>query len=186
MAPPDIAPPGIPSGSCGRYHSEVAPTHQEPLLVGSMRATSRTPAVSVVSDSACRGVKVSTAPWGCGAVGSAPRSQRGGQGFESPQLHRYRCRSKAFSRSGKKAFGPSGTKVQQQSTTTTFQDRQTWTLNLGRPPADAPGSRIGCNGATRSLPTATGGRSVARRSWVGAVFTRADGPTPDRAARALG
>jgi hypothetical protein len=30
-----------------------------------------------------------------------------------------------------------------------------------------PGSRIGCNGSTRSLPTATGGRSVARRSWVG-------------------
>ena len=26
-------------------------------------------------------------PWGCGAVGSAPDWQSGGQGFESPQLH---------------------------------------------------------------------------------------------------
>jgi hypothetical protein len=25
--------------------------------------------------------------WGCGSVGRAPRSHRGGQGFESPQLH---------------------------------------------------------------------------------------------------
>ncbi len=28
------------------------------------------------------------AHWGCSAAGSAPRSHRGGQGFESPQLHR--------------------------------------------------------------------------------------------------
>ena len=25
--------------------------------------------------------------WGCSSVGRAPRSQRGGKGFESPQLH---------------------------------------------------------------------------------------------------
>src|SRR5450759_437070 len=56
-------------------------------LVGSKRAISRTPALAVVSDWARCGVKVSSAPWGCGAAGSAPRSQRGGQGFESPQLH---------------------------------------------------------------------------------------------------
>ena len=34
----------------------------------------------------------------------APSSQRGGQGFESPQLHRYVRRSKALSRSGMRAF----------------------------------------------------------------------------------
>jgi len=39
--------------------------------------------------------------------------------------------------------------------------------SLPTPRPMPPGSRIGCNGSTRSLPTATGGRSVARRSWVG-------------------
>jgi hypothetical protein len=46
------------------------------------------------------GVIVSCAPRGCGAAGSAPRSQRGGQGFESPQLHWDNRRSKALFRSG--------------------------------------------------------------------------------------
>src|SRR5450631_1551594 len=104
------------SGACARHDREVASTHQESWLVGSMRATSRADAVSVVSDWACRGVKVSSAPWGCGAAGSAPRSQRGGQGFESPQLHRYHHRSKALSRSGTRALWHLGTKYQQQRT----------------------------------------------------------------------
>ena len=69
-----------------------------------------------VSDWVAHGVIVSSAPWGCGAAGSAPRSQRGGQGFESPQLHRYIRRSEALSRSGMRAFAVSGAKVQQQST----------------------------------------------------------------------
>jgi hypothetical protein len=157
------------------------------LFVGSMRATSRTPAVSVVSDSACRGVKVSTAPWGCGAAGSAPRSQRGGQGFESPQLHRYRCSSKALSRSRKRAFVTSGTKVQQQSATTTLQDRQTWTLNRGRPPGRCrPARRLVATARhDRYIPRPVAGQWRGDLGW-GAVLTRTDGPTPDRAARALG
>src|SRR5690348_7308561 len=31
--------------------------------------------------------RVRRASWGCGAAGSAPHWQCGGQGFESPQLH---------------------------------------------------------------------------------------------------
>jgi hypothetical protein len=37
-------------------------------------------------------------------------------GFESPQLHRYHRSQRPSPRSGKRAFGSSGTKVQQQST----------------------------------------------------------------------
>ena len=46
----------------------------------------------------------------------AGSSQRGGQGFESPQLHRYHRRSKTLSRSGMRAFLMHGGEVQQQST----------------------------------------------------------------------
>ena len=45
------------------------------------------PAGRPVSAEAGAGVIFAAAPRGCGAAGSAPRSQRGGQGFESPQLH---------------------------------------------------------------------------------------------------
>jgi hypothetical protein len=31
--------------------------------------------------------RLSAVPWGCSSVGRAPRSHRGGQGFESPHLH---------------------------------------------------------------------------------------------------
>ena len=88
----------------------------KPRVVGSMSATSGTPVVAVVSDWARCGVRVSSAAWGCGAAGSAPRSQRGGQGFESPQLHRHNRRSKALSRSGTRASAVSEGEVQQQST----------------------------------------------------------------------
>ena len=48
---------------------------------------------------------------GCGAVGSASRSHREGQGFESPQLHRL-CRSERF-------LGPGGrVEVHRKSTLT--------------------------------------------------------------------
>jgi hypothetical protein len=46
----------------------------------------------------------------------APSSQRGGQGFESPQLHRDNRRSKALSRTGMRAFAMSAGKVPQQRT----------------------------------------------------------------------
>lgn len=31
--------------------------------------------------------------WGCSSAGRAPRSHRGGQGFESPHLHQFPCRT---------------------------------------------------------------------------------------------
>src|SRR3954469_14450348 len=44
------------------------------------------------------GAALRCAPWGCSSAGRAPRSHRGGQGFESPHLHHlpipgpsYRC-----------------------------------------------------------------------------------------------
>src|SRR6476660_3948589 len=48
------------------------------------RATVR-PAARVYDRAAVGGVR--RASWGCGAAGSAPHWQCGGQGFESPQLH---------------------------------------------------------------------------------------------------
>jgi hypothetical protein len=86
------------------------------MVVWSMRANSRVHNVVVVSDWERRGVKVSTAPRGCGAAGSAPRSQRGGQGFESPQLHRDNRSSKAFSRSGMRALRCLEAKYSKKST----------------------------------------------------------------------
>jgi len=43
----------------------------------------------------------------------APSSQRGGQGFESPQLHRHHRRSKALFRSGMRAVLAPGAEMQQ-------------------------------------------------------------------------
>jgi hypothetical protein len=62
----------------------------------------------------------------------APSSQRGGQGFESPQLHRYNRRPKVLSRSGMRAFAVSGAKVQQQSTAVAGWNALMQPLPLGR------------------------------------------------------
>ena len=69
------------------------------------------PAGRPVSAEAGAGVIFAAAPRGCGAAGSAPRSQRGGQGFESPQLH---PRSEALPRKRGRAsdVGPAGCRAQ--------------------------------------------------------------------------
>ena len=38
--------------------------------------------------------------WGYGSVGRAPRSQRGGQGFDSPYLHQEKPKSNHFASIG--------------------------------------------------------------------------------------
>ncbi len=52
-----------------------------------LRAVPTVPAGGRRGGSTPSPVLTSTIARGCGAAGSAPRSQRGGQGFESPQLH---------------------------------------------------------------------------------------------------
>ena len=42
--------------------------------------------------------RAATPPWGCSSAGRAPRSHRGGQGFESPHLHHFPTGQRNMSR----------------------------------------------------------------------------------------
>ena len=75
--------PGRPVGADGRRTSRRWTRPRAWTDAGPRRDRGRP-----VSVRSAAGVIFAAAPRGCGAAGSAPRSQRGGQGFESPQLHR--------------------------------------------------------------------------------------------------
>ena len=88
--PGDAQPPPLGSAGRPRRHRPRRHDRGDPRRRRRLRRAPRGQRVGVFRPAPVTCYPVRAPTRGCSAAGSAPRSQRGGQGFESPQLHHVR------------------------------------------------------------------------------------------------